>query len=288
MWRSAMACVDPSIQTRMPVLESILQRLSHIHEDNPTWQAQMVASYIVLSMEFLKLQKQLERSGAYVYSSEQEVFEQVYNSEHVFGGYYLEGLLLSQGLWPNHFKLNEAFKQYFLPHVFAHSQVLEVGVGTGLHQWWLLQHCPTVDYWGLDLSTFAIAFSRAFSGIDACERATAQFDQKSISQGLPYADNTFDHVVMGEVLEHLDDPLGALKALYAVLKPQGYFYMTTVIFTANIDHIYLFHEVQEVRDMCLKAGWVIAMEWVYPVYPGDTITQRDRPMNIALLLQKIC
>ncbi|CAG0978846.1 partial demethylmenaquinone methyltransferase / 2-methoxy-6-polyprenyl-1,4-benzoquinol methylase, partial [Anaerolineae bacterium] len=37
----------------------------------------------------------------------------------------------------------------------------------------------------------------------------------------PYADNSFDGVILSEVLEHIDDEQGGLREIYRVLKPGG-------------------------------------------------------------------
>ena len=38
---------------------------------------------------------------------------------------------------------------------------------------------------------------------------------------LPYPDNTFDAVILSEILEHIDDDVAGLKEIYRVLKPGG-------------------------------------------------------------------
>lgn len=44
---------------------------------------------------------------------------------------------------------------------------------------------------------------------------------------IPYPDGTFDYVNCSHVLEHLVNPIGALKEIARVLKPGGYLYLET-------------------------------------------------------------
>lgn len=46
-------------------------------------------------------------------------------------------------------------------------------------------------------------------------------------QGAPFAENSFDAVVMMEVVEHLIEPLDDLQRVYALLRPGGALYVTT-------------------------------------------------------------
>lgn len=57
------------------------------------------------------------------------------------------------------------------------------------------------------------------------------------SDSLPYKDDQFDLVVMSEVMEHLvSDPVNIFSEIYRVLKPNGYFLITTpnVLRTQNL------------------------------------------------------
>jgi SAM-dependent methyltransferase len=48
-----------------------------------------------------------------------------------------------------------------------------------------------------------------------------------VNKGLPFKDNSFDNVLAGEIIEHLDNPLGFVKECYRILKPKGKLILTT-------------------------------------------------------------
>lgn len=68
-------------------------------------------------------------------------------------------------------------------------------------------------------------------GIDICapQKPNGYINQVqgNVEEGLPYPDQTFDTVYMGEIIEHLTDFKTALQEVRRVLKPDGVFILDT-------------------------------------------------------------
>jgi SAM-dependent methyltransferase len=60
----------------------------------------------------------------------------------------------------------------------------------------------------------------------AASRKLAEVALGSLPENIPFGDQHFDLVVMTDVLEHLDDPLGSLRAVRARLNPGGWLLLT--------------------------------------------------------------
>jgi SAM-dependent methyltransferase len=275
------------LDKRLDSLELIASRLSSLYGNNQQWVPQVVRSYVMLSLEFLNLQRRLEESGRYLLSSEREALEQVYQNKDVFGAYYLSGLLLSEALWPNHHKLGCAFTDSFLTLLSSKSKVLEVGVGTGFHLYHLKNRRPDIAYEGVDISDYAIEFARKFAFGDK-ERLPGNYSfyRQDATKGLDCRDETYDAVILGEVLEHVEDPESLLKEMARVARKISPMFITTVVFAANIDHIYLFEKADDIRKLFTKTPWDVEREWVLPIYPEDTPEMEKRPMNYGAILRK--
>jgi len=271
------------LSQRLPELEYVAEHLRDMAAGETDWIARAVKSYVVLSLEFLKLQKKLEETGRYLFSSERETLANVYSSERVFGDYYLAGLLLSEALWPNHHRFGEGFTHDFLAGLPPDARVLEVGVGSGYHLAKLLGARPDVRYTGIDVSSYAIDFARRFALGDK-EIAGITFSLANATEGIGEPPASFDAVICGEVLEHVDDPGVLLSELHRVIKPQGRAFVTTVVFAANIDHVFLFESAQQIRDLLSARGWETEQEWVLPVYPQDSPEAHRRPINYGAIV----
>jgi ubiquinone/menaquinone biosynthesis C-methylase UbiE len=98
------------------------------------------------------------------------------------------------------------------------SLVLEAGCGVGAQTIHLARNSPQAEITSVDISKPSLTHAKALMGREGI--SNVQFQTADIME-LPFADETFDHVFICFVLEHLPDPVGALKSLKRVLKSEG-------------------------------------------------------------------
>ncbi|TRO47971.1 methyltransferase domain-containing protein [Candidatus Bathyarchaeota archaeon] len=100
----------------------------------------------------------------------------------------------------------------------AESRVLEVGCGVGAQTMILAKNNPQNKIFSLDLSSESISTTKA--RLEAAEYSNVSFLQADLFS-LPFEDETFDHVFVCFVLEHLLNPRKALESLRRILKTGG-------------------------------------------------------------------
>jgi SAM-dependent methyltransferase len=98
------------------------------------------------------------------------------------------------------------------------SVVLEAGCGVGAQTIALARNSPAARIVSIDLSADSLAQARA--RVEAAGLGNVQFHQADLF-ALPFAPESFDHLFLCFVLEHLPDPIGALAALRQALRPGG-------------------------------------------------------------------
>lgn len=96
--------------------------------------------------------------------------------------------------------------------------VLEAGCGVGAQTVTLARRSPGARIVSLDIAAASLAAAKA--KVEAAGLANVRFQQADIF-ALPFARDSFDHVFVCFVLEHLSRPLEALERLKALLKPGG-------------------------------------------------------------------
>jgi trans-aconitate methyltransferase len=96
------------------------------------------------------------------------------------------------------------------------SRVLEAGCGVGSQTVTLLANSPAAQFTSVDVSEVSLAEAK---------RRTAGFGNVEFRRAdiydLPFAPESFDHVFVCFVLEHLSDPVGALVGLRGLIRPGG-------------------------------------------------------------------
>jgi SAM-dependent methyltransferase len=100
----------------------------------------------------------------------------------------------------------------------ANSHVLEAGCGVGAQTVILARNNPQTRFTSSDASPVSIDAARAAVGREGFGNVT--FQTADIFR-LPFPEASFDHIFVCFVLEHLREPVEALRRLQAVLKPGG-------------------------------------------------------------------
>jgi SAM-dependent methyltransferase len=98
------------------------------------------------------------------------------------------------------------------------SVVLEAGCGVGAQTITLAQRSPAARFTSIDVSADSIAEAKRRANLAGI--ANVAFQRADIF-ALPYGDESFDHVFVCFVLEHLSRPVAALAILEKLLRPGG-------------------------------------------------------------------
>lgn len=206
------------------------------------------------------------RTGRYRLSSFEDAYRTVY-ADRVFMTKYMDGLLLSDCLWSNHALCMKNYRQQFLPAVPAGASLLEIGPGHGLLLY-LAQdagHLGKISAWdvsetSLSLAAHALDTLGAPKPVDFALRNI--FDPDIMA---PENAGLFDAVVLSEVLEHLENPLGAVEVLYHLTKPGGLVWINLPANSPAPDHLYLVTDLAQPVAVVKQAGFDIVDATAYPM-----------------------
>lgn len=104
------------------------------------------------------------------------------------------------------------------------KNILEVGCGVGAQTQILIERFPHLHITGIDASEKQLTRAKEYLR-SAVKNKQVEFRQAN-ALSLPFPDFTFDGIFMSWFLEHLPDPLGVLREVKRVLKPDGVIYCT--------------------------------------------------------------
>jgi 2-polyprenyl-3-methyl-5-hydroxy-6-metoxy-1,4-benzoquinol methylase len=243
-------------------------------------------SYLTVVQDTLAEQMYFLRHGSYRHSKFEQVAGFVYNNSHYMHS-YMHGLVVTAFLWPNHVKMARFFAEH-LPRD-RRGSYLEIGPGHGYYMMTAASQSSYDDFTGVDISQASIAQTDAllrFFAPDVVSRVALRHCDFLDAEMLPRT--SFDAIVMGEVLEHVERPELFLSRIAELARPGAFIFVTTCINAPAIDHIFLWRAVEDLASVILQSGLKIDKELRLP-HDGATLEQamtQKLSINVAYVLQK--
>jgi len=210
------------------------------------------------------------RTGAYRLSTFAEADAEVYSNADYMAK-YVDGLLFSQVLWSNHARSCDFYFRETPRHLRAGGRLLEVGPGHGLMLYLALRDFGLTAATAWDLSAVSIDQTRhALDLLGVRDATLAVRDIMAIEPG----SETYDLVVLSEILEHLEDPKAAMRAVRGLVAEDGLVFVNVPINSPSPDHLYLMENLDDARALLRDTGFEIVAE--------DAFATQNHPLDRAL------
>ncbi len=212
-----------------------------------------VDCYLKMLEDMLEQRMMFTRDGSYSNTSFAEVEKQIYSNPEIMQ-YHMHGLVLAQFLWFEQYERIKFFVENLEKYFNKAQKYLEIGGGHGLYINEAMKLLPETTQFDLvDISNSSLTLAKGILNTDRINYFLKNiFDFTN--------DVVYDFVTMGEVLEHVEDPLSLLEKIANHLSSTGVCFLTTPINAPMIDHIYLFNEEEEIRELFAKSGFEILEE----------------------------
>jgi len=240
--------------------EEMSRTLNSSFLQNDQVRVEAAQSYNRMCMDILREQIRFRKTGIYLLDDAQVAHETVYSQKGVMR-YYIVGLLLSYLFWPNHFQMLCFFKDHLLK--IQVERCLEVGVGHGLFTVEMMRRFPNSEVTLVDISQTSLELAQEMLTTFHLDSSRVRFvhgDYLTVSLG----SGDFDFIIMGEVLEHVNDAPGFLTRARQLLRPGGTIFLSTCANCPAVDHIYHFHNVDEIRALIRSVGLSIVRDTALP------------------------
>lgn len=158
------------------------------------------------------------------------------------------------------------------------ERILEVGCGNGYYLSLLNRLGVRVELVGIDNDELALKEAAKFIGDKRVKLILADASK------IPFPDNSFDKVVMSEVIEHVRDEKAVLKKVHRVLKKGGILTLTT----CNLDYPFFWDPInwilQHIFKTHIESGfWAGIWNQHTRLYKKDYIDKLIKQMGFEVL-----
>ena len=275
------AVADLTVSERAEV-ETYLRFLVH----DGVVPSEIAVSYLTIVKDTFVEELRFRETGHYRFSTFAQAQATVYDNP-AYMRRYMVGLALSSFWWSNHMKMRRFFQRQ-LPMLSERSGVYrEVGPGHGMYFLESMRHCHFDIYEGIDISSTSVQMTKRVvdSGF------FGQFPGARVLLGDFLDDFSLvpsDVLVMGEVLEHVEDPGAFLRRAYQTTTEDSIFFLTTCVNAPAVDHLFNPETVENLEQLFIAHGYVVGEKCIVP-RDGATLDEclRDRlAINVAYVLRK--
>jgi ubiquinone/menaquinone biosynthesis C-methylase UbiE len=269
----------PDFLRRMDEVAGLALRLAGEELD------QYCSDYRWMCEEFIKEELFFRREGHYRLSTFKEAYDDVYSKQEYMGR-YVRGILISQLIWKPHAQAFDFFRTRYLTSFQDPTNYLEVGPGHGLFLYFASQqrNAKYLEAWDISKSSIAATtHSLTTLGVD---RKINLFEHDVMAA--PLKPNYFDRASISEVLEHLERPDLALRALHSNLRPGGRIFINVPINSPAPDHIYLWTSIKDFTQFVEAQGFEIEESLSLPVtgYSLDQAIRRNLSISCVLIAKR--
>lgn len=225
-------------------------------------------NYRTMCSEFWREALYFARHGNYRRTNIEEVIREVY-SNPAYMKMYIEGLLVSQLYFNNHFRVLSVFANQFLKGYEAKS-VLEIGPGHGLFLLHAAVAFSDCKCFGLDISETSLQTTRGvFERMKLADRLELEIRDVAKSTG---PQRTFDVLILSEILEHLENPGEILDNLSQFVDRQSRIFINVPVNSPAPDHIFLWQSPEALEDFLQGHALEIVAKWHCPM-TGYTLSR---------------
>ncbi len=246
----------------------------------------LVRSYLTIVEDTFREELYFRENGSYRYSSFAEAQEVVYNNADYMHRYMI-GLALSAYWWLNHLTIKRFFNKQIPLLSKMHGLYREVGPGHGMYFLESISKCNFEKYQGIDISPTSVSMTKKivtggyFGDSSNVEIILADFLESS---NLEKA----SALVMGEILEHVENPENFLERAYDTTTDDAFVFLTTCINSPAIDHLYNPGSVEALEKQIKRHGFYIKDSCIVPRDGASFADCEENKLaiNVAYALEK--
>ncbi|MBT4733241.1 class I SAM-dependent methyltransferase [Candidatus Woesearchaeota archaeon] len=245
-----------------------------------------IDAYLKMCKDMVKSQIYFMKMDKYPLEDQDQAFDEVYNSKDEMQS-FMVGLALSQYLWGTHYEMFRHFTEGLQNNKKRIKSYLEIGPGHGL---FFKKAIETIGnnckYTAVDISSTSLNLTESIVSFFQLSNNNINFfneDMLSID-----TKELYDFIVMGEVLEHVENPNILLDKLNSILADNGKAFISTCVNCPTIDHVYHYKSIGEIQRMIKNSGFLINDERILPVenLEMEDIVEKKIAINYSAIISR--